>query len=99
MDDCPITMRELAIVKATYVDLLRGAFHPRVQYPSPVQSRAAGGPTAPDGAHSTVVPPVADQAEETEEIGRPVDDGADAGPDAAVVERPGELHESVTAAE
>jgi len=99
MDDCPITMRELAIVKATYVDLLRGAFHSRMQYPSTAQPATVGDPKAPDSGHSTVVPPIDDQAEETEEIGRPVDDGADAGPDAAMVERPGELHESVRAAE
>jgi cyclic-di-AMP phosphodiesterase PgpH len=33
LDDCPITMEELHTVKRTYVNLLRGAFHPRVQYP------------------------------------------------------------------
>ena len=33
LDDCPITMAELHTVKRTYVNLLRGAFHPRVQYP------------------------------------------------------------------
>ncbi|HOT90069.1 MAG TPA: HDIG domain-containing protein [Anaerolineae bacterium] len=33
LDDCPITMKELHIVKATYIELLRGAFHPRIQYP------------------------------------------------------------------
>lgn len=33
--DCPITMNELHTVKATYIELLRGAFHPRVQYPEP----------------------------------------------------------------
>lgn len=34
MDDCPITMAELDVVKQAYVALLRGAFHPRVQYPN-----------------------------------------------------------------
>jgi hypothetical protein len=33
MADCPITMQELEMVKQTYVELLRGAFHPRVTYP------------------------------------------------------------------
>jgi len=32
-------MRELHIVKETYIDLLRGAFHPRVQYPEPKESK------------------------------------------------------------
>ncbi len=35
LDECPITMQELHIVKSTYIDLLRGAFHPRVKYPEP----------------------------------------------------------------
>ena len=38
-DHCPITMRELHIVKETYIDLLRGAFHPRIQYPEPKESK------------------------------------------------------------
>ena len=39
LDDCPITMRELHVVKKLYIDLLRGAFHPRVQYPEPKESK------------------------------------------------------------
>ncbi len=39
LDECPITMRELHIVKATYIELLRGAFHPRIQYPEPKESK------------------------------------------------------------
>jgi cyclic-di-AMP phosphodiesterase PgpH len=35
LDECPITFAELEMVKETYVDLLRGAFHPRVKYPEP----------------------------------------------------------------
>ncbi|MFP4394021.1 MAG: HD family phosphohydrolase [Anaerolineales bacterium] len=35
LDECPITMRELSMVKDTYIELLRGAFHPRVKYPEP----------------------------------------------------------------
>ncbi len=39
LDNCPITMQELHTVKATYIDLLRGAFHPRVQYPEPKETK------------------------------------------------------------
>ena len=35
LDECPITMHELSMVKDTYIELLRGAFHPRVKYPEP----------------------------------------------------------------
>jgi len=102
MDDCPITMPELATVKAAYVDLLRGAFHPRVQYPAQAQPNVAGVPTTRVTGTGATVGSVVDQAEETEEteeIGRPGDDGADAGPEAVAVERPAEPQESVSAAE
>ncbi len=33
LDECPITMRELEIVKSAYIDILRGAYHPRIKYP------------------------------------------------------------------
>lgn len=107
MDDCPITMPELAIVKAAYVDLLRGAFHPRVRYPSQAQPNVAGEPKADDSGRSAVLKPVADQAEDTEEIARSGDDGDEGrvpgdGADAAltaVVEGPAESHEPVIASE
>jgi len=46
LDDCPITMAELAEVRRTYVGLLRGAYHPRVQYPT----QALAAPTPPEQA-------------------------------------------------
>lgn len=33
LDDCAFTMRELALIRELYIKLLRGAYHPRVQYP------------------------------------------------------------------
>lgn len=39
LDDCPITMSELHRVKQAYVDLLRGAYHPRVSYPAPQEDK------------------------------------------------------------
>ena len=39
MDECPITLQELHIVKQTYIELLRGAFHPRVSYPQPKEDQ------------------------------------------------------------
>jgi len=48
LDDCPITMRELHLAKTTYIDLLRGAYHPRIQYPEPKKDRGDD-----NDAHST----------------------------------------------
>ena len=35
LGECPITLQELQIVKTTYVEILRGAYHPRIKYPEP----------------------------------------------------------------
>ena len=48
LDDCPITMAELHTVKRTYVNLLRGAFHPRVQYPEAQKAEAGQDTHTPD---------------------------------------------------
>ncbi|MDF1514565.1 MAG: HDIG domain-containing protein [Anaerolineae bacterium] len=39
MDGCPITLEELHTIKQTYIDLLRGAYHPRVSYPEPSEKQ------------------------------------------------------------
>ncbi|HQE99143.1 MAG TPA: HDIG domain-containing protein, partial [Anaerolineae bacterium] len=41
LSECPITLEELEIVKATYIELLRGAFHPRIQYPE-IKEKSTG---------------------------------------------------------
>ncbi|MFP4344498.1 MAG: HD family phosphohydrolase [Anaerolineales bacterium] len=33
LDECSLTLQELEIVKDTYVEILRGAYHPRIRYP------------------------------------------------------------------
>lgn len=33
MDECPITLKELRVVRDTYIELLRAAYHPRLRYP------------------------------------------------------------------
>lgn len=39
LDECPITMHELQVVRATYVELLKGAYHPRLKYPEPKKDK------------------------------------------------------------
>lgn len=45
LNDCPITMHELELVRQTYIEVLRGAFHPRVQYPDFKVSRERDEPS------------------------------------------------------
>lgn len=35
LDMCPITMQELHLAKMAYIELLRAAYHPRINYPEP----------------------------------------------------------------
>ncbi len=50
LDDCSLTMRELAQVRSTYVELLRGAYHPRIQYPQ-------GNANVKEGVHESKTDP------------------------------------------
>ncbi len=51
MDECPITLRELRVVRDTYIELLRAAYHPRIPYPQrgAVQREVPGLPPADEG--------------------------------------------------
>jgi putative nucleotidyltransferase with HDIG domain len=35
LSECDLTLRDLDIVRETFVSVLKGVFHPRIQYPSP----------------------------------------------------------------
>jgi len=47
LDECPITLQELSIVRASFISTLKGVFHPRIRYPEPT-------PT-PDGREGEVI--------------------------------------------
>jgi putative nucleotidyltransferase with HDIG domain len=40
LSECPITLEDLETVRATYIELLRGAYHPRIQYPETKEKAA-----------------------------------------------------------
>ncbi len=50
LDDCPLTLTDLATVRRAFVDVLRGLHHPRVAYPgqapAPAQEGASSAATA-----------------------------------------------------
>ncbi len=35
LDECPLTLRDIAIIKESFVKTLQGIYHPRVEYPQP----------------------------------------------------------------
>jgi putative nucleotidyltransferase with HDIG domain len=42
LDEAPLTMRELDVVRETFVSALKGAYHPRVRYPEPLVPPTVG---------------------------------------------------------
>lgn len=63
LDECPITFRELDIVKQTYIRLLRAAYHPRIKYPKSDQERSDQ--EAPEPESDQEVPVSEERAEAT----------------------------------
>jgi cyclic-di-AMP phosphodiesterase PgpH len=44
LNNSDLTMRELAIIRASFVSILQGVFHPRVKYPEALQAAATAQP-------------------------------------------------------
>jgi cyclic-di-AMP phosphodiesterase PgpH len=40
LDECPLTLRDIATIKQSFVKTLQGIYHPRVDYPQPLKSGA-----------------------------------------------------------
>ena len=40
LDECDLTLRELDVIRGAFLDVLKGIFHPRIQYPeTPAEER------------------------------------------------------------
>ncbi len=37
LDECDLTLHDLAVVRETFISALKGVFHPRIKYPEPVR--------------------------------------------------------------
>jgi cyclic-di-AMP phosphodiesterase PgpH len=64
LDDCPLTMADLAGIRQAFVDVLRGLHHPRIAYPSDMAARAQETTTQPAvvGQAALVNPPAGQPA-------------------------------------
>jgi membrane-associated HD superfamily phosphohydrolase len=47
LDDCNLTLRDLALVTQSFVVTLKGVFHPRIKYPEPPAPSTAPAPARP----------------------------------------------------
>jgi hypothetical protein len=43
LDDSDLTLRDLKEIRAAFLSVLKGVFHPRVKYPEPVRVTRADG--------------------------------------------------------
>jgi hypothetical protein len=44
-DECPITLRDLNLIRESFVTTLKGVFHPRIQYPGQAAASAEASAT------------------------------------------------------
>jgi cyclic-di-AMP phosphodiesterase PgpH len=44
LDECPLTLRDIATIKQSFITTLQGIYHPRVDYPQPVAEPATTTP-------------------------------------------------------
>ena len=58
LDECPLTLADLAAIRRAFVDVLRGLHHPRVAYPGQTPAPEQGG-TSNDGAAAIQLSPAA----------------------------------------
>lgn len=65
-DESPISLRDLGVVRETYISTLTAVFHPRVEYPDPTEREleARGRSSAEARPATNGSQPAADQAEE-----------------------------------
>jgi putative nucleotidyltransferase with HDIG domain len=47
LDECPLTIRDLDVVRKSFVSTLRGVLHPRIRYPEPVAPALEHGASEP----------------------------------------------------
>ncbi len=47
LDECPLTLRDIAIIKESFAKTLQGIYHPRVDYPQPVADQTPAASPVP----------------------------------------------------
>ncbi len=78
LDECPLTLADLAAIRRAFVDVLRGLHHPRVAYPGEPKEEAPAPVAAPTSVPLEAVAPGTDnngteerEEEEGERINKP----------------------------
>ncbi len=58
LDDADLTLRELAIIRTSFISTLRGLYHPRLRYPESIASNLQEPQTPVDSSPTTTIVPV-----------------------------------------
>ena len=53
LEECDLTLRDLDQIRASFVSVLKGVFHPRIQYPSEIRRRPAAANSPSQGDHGS----------------------------------------------
>jgi hypothetical protein len=64
LEECPLTLRELNTVKQTYIEILRGAYHPRIKYPEPKEKEEETSSSQNGGAEEPAASGMAEKVPE-----------------------------------
>lgn len=56
LDECPLTLDDLRLIRQAFVDVLRGLHHPRISYPAEAQAPAAAPIAEPAGEEEPTRP-------------------------------------------
>lgn len=75
LDECPLTLADLAAARRAFVDVLRGLHHPRVAYPG--EPAAAAGGAVPDTSASEAAAAGHNGNENEEEPNEPIPEAID----------------------
>jgi len=73
LDECPLTLRDLHTVSETFVQVLMGIHHHRIEYPTPPGSKSAKGRGLPATSITLELPPLTPNPDDPHPLMRPTD--------------------------
>jgi len=69
LDDTGLTLHDLEIIRQSFLDTLRGAYHPRIEYPDQVRKPAQEAPAELPAERLQETPPIVNIPNESAQAG------------------------------
>ena len=73
LDECPLTLRDLHTASETFVQVLMGIHHHRIEYPAPPSGKSAKGRGLPASSITLELPPLTPNPDDSHPLMRPTD--------------------------